>query len=472
MKSGYPEFVETSVLQRGTDLAPLTRTISSMKPIRSHSREAFARANRYIPGGVNSPARAFGGVGGEPVFIARGEGPYLFDIDGNQYLDYVASWGPLILGHAHPRVVRAVEETLRRGSTFGAPTELETQLAEMIVDAMPSMEMVRLVSSGTEASMSAIRLARGFTGRDKIIKFAGCYHGHVDSLLVQAGSSATTLGVPNSPGVPQGCTADTLVLRYNDGDALASSFQEYGAQIAAVILEPVVGNMGLVRPREEFLDQLRELTERHGAVLIYDEVITGFRLAYGGAQQLLHQMPDLTILGKIVGGGLPVGAYGGRADIMKHVMPAGPVFQAGTLSGNPLAMAAGIATLQELRDHPPYSRMERLADLLTRGLSQAASSCNLPHQLPRVGSMWTLFFNAAPVTDYDSARQSNTKRFAQFFWGMLDRGYYLPCSQFEAAFLSAVHTEPQVKQTIAAATEVFRQIGNEMTNAQCPMTEE
>jgi glutamate-1-semialdehyde 2,1-aminomutase len=429
-----------------------------MKPMRSHSHEAYDRACRYIPGGVNSPARAFGGVGGEPVFIARGEGPYLFDIDGNQYVDYVGSWGPLILGHAHPRVVRGVEEALRRGATFGAPTELETQLAELIIDAVPSMEMVRMVSSGTEASMSAIRLARGFTGRDKIIKFAGCYHGHVDSLLVQAGSSATTLGVPNSPGVPAGCTADTIVLRYNDWDGVARAFAEHGPQLAAAIVEPVVGNMGLVRPREGFLEQLRELTERHGAVLIYDEVMTGFRLAYGGAQQLYHQMPDLTILGKIVGGGLPVGAFGGRADIMSQVMPAGPVFQAGTLSGNPLAMAAGIATLSELRDRPPYTRLERLGETLAGGISAAAAVNNLPHQIARAGSMWTLFFNAAAVTDYDTARQSDTGSYARFFWGMLDRGFYLPCSQFEAAFLSAAHTEQHVKHTIAAASEVLAEM--------------
>src|SRR6266478_2174725 len=328
------------------------------------SREAFDRACRVIPGGVNSPARAFGAVGGSPPFIARGEGPFLFDIDGNQYLDYVGSWGPLILGHAPPKVIRAVEETARRGMSFGAPTELETELAELIVDAVPSMEMVRFVSSGTEAVMSAIRLARGFTGRDVIVKFAGCYHGHVDSLLVQAGSSATTLGVPTSPGVPRGCTNDTLVLRYNDAQALADTFRDNGDRIAAVILEPVVGNMGVVEPKLEFLTELRRLTEQHGALLIYDEVIAGFRLAYGGAQQVYHEMPDLTIFGKIVGGGLPVGAYGGREDVMKHVMPAGPVFQAGTLSGNPLAMAAGLATLQELRDHPPYGLLEEVGKRL------------------------------------------------------------------------------------------------------------
>jgi glutamate-1-semialdehyde 2,1-aminomutase len=426
-----------------------------MKPIRSRSRDAYERACRVIPGGVNSPARAFGAVGGQPLFIARGEGPYLFDVDGNQYLDYVGSWGPLILGHAHPRVVRAVEEALHRGASFGAPTEAETRLAEVIIDALPSVEMVRFVSSGTEASMSAIRLARGFTGRDVIVKFAGCYHGHVDSLLVQAGSSATTLGVPTSPGVPTGCTADTLVLRYNDADGLAEAFRQHGERIAAVMVEPIVGNMGLVQPRQEFLHELRRLTEHRGALLIYDEVITGFRVSFGGAQQLYRQMPDLTVLGKTVGGGLPVGAYGGRADIMKQVMPAGPVFQAGTLSGNPLAMAAGLATLEELRDHPPYARLEQLGRLLADGLSQAAGELRLPHQAARVGSMWTLFFNPEPVVDYDVARRSDTARFARFFWAMLDRGIYLPCSQFEAAFLSTAHTEQHVAQTLAAAREAL-----------------
>jgi glutamate-1-semialdehyde 2,1-aminomutase len=429
-----------------------------MKLTRIRSREAYQRACRVLPGGVNSPARAFGAVGGQPLFIARGEGPYLFDVDGNQYLDYVGSWGPLMLGNAHPRVVHAIEETLRRGATFGAPTELETRLAELIISAVPSIEMVRMVSSGTEASMSAIRLARGFTGRDKVVKFAGCYHGHVDSLLVQAGSSATTLGVPTSPGVPQGCTADTLVLRYNDEAQLADAFRTHGQQIAGVILEPVVGNMGVVRPHPEFLAEVRRLTERSGALLIYDEVMTGFRVAYGGAQEIYHQMPDLTVLGKIVGGGLPVGAYGGRADIMKRVLPAGPVFQAGTLSGNPLAMAAGLATLEELRDRPPYARLDQLGGLLADGLSRAAADTNLPHQLARVGSMWTLFFNSEPVQDYDAARRSDTDRFARFFWAMLDRGIYLPCSQFEAAFLSAVHSEQHVAQTVMAAREALAEI--------------
>jgi glutamate-1-semialdehyde 2,1-aminomutase len=360
-----------------------------------------------------------------------------------------------MLGHCHPRVVQAVSEALARGATFGAPTELETQLADLICALVPSIEMVRMVSSGTEASMSAIRLARGFTGRDVIVKFAGCYHGHVDSLLVSAGSSATTLGVPNSPGVPKGCVADTLVLRFNDVEDLRKAFQEKEDKIAGVILEPVVGNMGLVLPRAEFLVELRRLTHRHGALLIYDEVMTGFRLALGGAQELFGQKPDLTVLGKIVGGGLPVGAYGGRADIMKKVMPAGPVFQAGTLSGNPLAMAAGLATLQELREHPPYERLERLGQKLQDGLGAAARNSKLQHQIARAGSMWTLFFTDAPVTDYDSAKKCDTARFGRFFWAMLERGIYLPCSQFEAAFLSAAHTEEQIEQTIAAAREAL-----------------
>jgi glutamate-1-semialdehyde 2,1-aminomutase len=425
---------------------------------RSRSQQAFTRACQAIPGGVNSPARAFGAVGGNPIFIARGEGPYLYDIDGNRYLDYVGSWGPLILGHCHPRVVKAVNEANLKGASFGAPTELETQLAELIIELVPSIEMVRMVSSGTEASMSAIRLARGFTGRDVIVKFAGCYHGHVDSLLVAAGSSATTLGVPSSPGVPKGCTNDTLVLRFNDVAGLREAFQARGDKIAGVILEPVVGNMGLVVPTSDFLKELRQLTEKHGAVLIYDEVMTGFRLAIGGAQELYQQKPDVTVLGKIVGGGLPVGAYGGRADIMKKIMPAGPVFQAGTLSGNPLAMAAGLATLQELKEHPPYARLEQLGRTLADGLRQAAAKAGVPHQVAQVGSMWTLFFAAEPVTDYDAAKKADTARFGKFFWAMMERGVYLPCSQFEAAFLSAVHTDEHVKQTVAAAAESMQAI--------------
>jgi glutamate-1-semialdehyde 2,1-aminomutase len=387
---------------------------------RGRSLKVFQRACQLMPGGVNSPARAFGAVGGSPIFIDRGEGAYLIDVDGNRYLDFVGSWGPLLLGHNHPRVTAAVEAALRKGATFGAPTELESQLAELIVELVPSIEMVRMVSSGTEASMSAIRLARGFTGRDVIVKFAGCYHGDVAGLV--------------------------------------EAFQVHGSRIAGVILEPVVGNMGLVVPSAEFLAELRRLTLHHGALLIFDEVMTGFRLALGGAQELFQQAPDLTVLGKIVGGGLPVGAYGGRADIMSRVMPAGPVFQAGTLSGNPLAMAAGLATLMELKERPPYVRLEQLGQLLGTGLQQAARQASVPHSFARVGSMWTLFFNPAPVTDYEVAKRSDTKRFARFFWALMDRGIYLPCSQFEAAFLSTAMTEQHVQQTIAAAREALAEI--------------
>lgn len=422
------------------------------------SEAAFERAWQLIPGGVNSPARAFGGVGGKPIFIARGEGPYLFDLDGNRYLDFIGSWGPLILGHCHPRVVAAVNDAMAKGATFGAPTEAESDLAELISKLMPSMEMVRMVSSGTEAAMSVIRLARGATGRDVIVKFAGCYHGHVDSLLVAAGSSATTLGVPSSPGVPKGCTADTLVLKYNDVAALQEAFAAKGDTIAGVILEPVVGNMGLVIPSREFLGELRRLTQHHGALLIYDEVMTGFRLSIGGVQGLYSQTPDLTILGKIVGGGLPVGAYGGRREIMKKVMPAGPVFQAGTLSGNPLAMAAGLATLRELRDNPPYEHLETLGKLIEAELPKLCEARSIPHQFARVGSMWTLFFTPTPVKDYETAKTSDTARFARFFWAMMRRGVYLPCSQFEAAFLSAPMTTSQIRETLAAANEALGEL--------------
>ncbi len=425
---------------------------------RPHSAAAFERAKRLIPGGVNSPARAFGAVGGHPIFIARAEGPYLYDLDGHSYLDFVGSWGPAILGHAHPAVVEAAAAALHRGATYGAPCELESELAELVIAAVPSIEMVRFVSSGTEATMSAIRLARGFTGRDRIIKFAGCYHGHADSLLVAAGSSALTHGVPSSPGVPAGCTRDTLVLEYNDCDALRDTFRTHGDHIAAVIVEPVVGNMGLVVPTPEFRQELRRLTLHYGAVLIYDEVMTGFRLAYGGAQELFGDAADLTTLGKILGGGLPVGAYGGRSDIMKHVMPAGPVFQAGTLSGNPVAMAAGIATLKELRRSPPYRYLESLGAALEHGLQAAVQRSGLPARVQRLGSMWTLFFTDQPVTNYRTAKTADTRRFARFFWEMMDRGYYLPCSQFEAAFLSAAMTPEQIQQTVAAAAEALEAV--------------
>jgi glutamate-1-semialdehyde 2,1-aminomutase len=427
-----------------------------MKRERSH--KSFERARQLMPGGVNSPARAFGGVGGEPIVVERGEGPYLWDVDGNRYIDYVGSWGPLILGHAYPDVVAAVEEAARRGTSFGCPTEAENDLAELIVEAVPSIEKVRLVNSGTEATMSAIRLARGFTGRDVIVKFAGNYHGHVDSLLVAAGSSAATLAVPNSPGVTAGTSRDTLVLQYNDVSGLDAGFAEHGKRIAGVIFEPVVGNMGVVVPSQDFLQALRQLTWQHGALLICDEVMTGFRVAYGGAQQLLNVEPDLTTLGKIVGGGLPVGAYGGRAEIMDHVLPAGKVFQAGTLSGNPLATAAGCAMLRALRDDPPYERLEKLSARLEAGLREAAAAAEAPHQVARVGSMMTLFFANAPVRDWPTASRCDTERFGKWFWGMLNRDVYLPCSQFEALFVSAAHGEKEINATLAAAREVLAEV--------------
>ena len=370
---------------------------------REKSHLAFDRAKKLMPGGVNSPARAFGGVGGEPIFIDRGDGAYLFDIDGNRYIDYVLSWGPMILGHAHPLVTLAMETALHKGTSFGAPTEAENELAERIIAAVPSVEKVRLVNSGTEATMSAIRLARGYTGRSMIAKFAGNYHGHVDSLLVAAGSSAATLGVPNSPGVTEGTTRDTLILQYNDVPGLESAFSQYGSNIAGVIVEPIVGNMGCVPGKPEFLQALRALTLRHGALLIFDEVMSGFRVAFGGAQSLLGVKPDLTTLGKIVGGGLPVGAYGGRADIMDHILPAGKVFQAGTLSGNPLATAAGIATLKILRDTNPYAHLQRLTERLAKGLMDAAAASGVPVSIGMCGAMMTLFFSPEQILGLDRA---------------------------------------------------------------------
>jgi glutamate-1-semialdehyde 2,1-aminomutase len=426
---------------------------------RHRSHEAFARARTLIPGGVNSPARAFGGVGGEPIFFAAAQGQHLTDIDGTTYLDYIGSWGPMILGHRHPRVVAAIERALATGTSYGAPTEAESRLAELIVSAVPAIEKVRMVSSGTEAAMSAVRLARGFTGRDLIVKFAGNYHGHADSLLVSAGSAAATLGVPDSPGVTAGTARDTLVLEYNEAEPLADLFRTRGDRIAAVLLEPVVGNMGLVVPRPEFLAAIRDLTRRHGALMVCDEVMTGFRLAFGGAQALLGIDPDLTTLGKIVGGGLPLGAYGGRADVMDHVLPAGKVFQAGTLSGNPLAVAAGTATLEELRDRDPYAALDRLGARLEAGFRRVAADAGVTAWVARVGSMMTIFFQRGdepvPVTGWTTASQSDTGRYASFFWGMIDRGIYLPCSQYEALFFSTCHTEADIDRTIAAAAETL-----------------
>jgi glutamate-1-semialdehyde 2,1-aminomutase len=426
---------------------------------RQQSHAAFAAARRLIPGGVNSPARAFGSVGGEPIFFQRADGQWLTDIDGNRYLDYIGSWGPMILGHRHPRVVAAIEAALATGTSYGAPTEAETGLAELIVAAVPSIEKVRLVSSGTEAAMSAVRLARGFTGREKIVKFAGNYHGHGDSLLVAAGSSAATLGVPDSPGVTAGTARDTIVLEYNEPEDLEAAFRAEGDAIAAVLLEPVVGNMGLVRPTAEFLEVARRQTLEHGALLVFDEVMTGFRLAFGGAQEILGVTPDVTVLGKIVGGGLPLAAYGGRADVMNHVLPAGKVFQAGTLAGNPLAVAAGTATLEILRDEPPYEGLERHAAALEAGFRKAADRAGLTVWLARVGSMLTMFFQsgpaAEPVRGWRTASRSDRDRYADFFWGMIDRGVYLPCSQYEALFLSAAHTADDIATTVAAAEEVL-----------------
>ncbi|MBX3451742.1 MAG: glutamate-1-semialdehyde 2,1-aminomutase [Planctomycetaceae bacterium] len=426
-----------------------------MPLIHDRSHEIFAKAQTLIPGGVNSPARAFGAVGGTPVVMLRGDGPYLYDVDGNQYLDYIGSWGPHILGHRHPQVIEAIHRAVDLGTSFGAPCELENELAELVIDAIPSIELVRMVNSGTEATMSAIRVARGFTGRDLIVKFAGCYHGHVDSLLVKAGSGALTLGTPSSPGIPAGCTDATLVLEYNDCDQLETVFRERGDQIACVILEPVVGNMGTVIPDTEFLQTLRRVCDESGAVLIFDEVMTGFRLAYGGAQSRLGVTPDMTTLGKILGGGLPVGAYGGRRDIMQTVSPLGPVYQAGTLSGNPVAMASGIATLRVLKETNPYPQLDDYTNWLTSGLSSMAAKHGIPHQIPQIGSMFTLFFNDQPVRNYNDAVRSNTKQFAAYFHEMLERGIYLACSQFEANFASAVLTQDDLNRTLQAADEAL-----------------
>ncbi len=424
---------------------------------RTKSQALFLQAQASIPGGVNSPARAFRSVGGNPVFIERGEGSRLYDADGNSYLDFIGSWGPLILGHRPPAVIAALKQVLDTGTSFGAPTEREIEIAELICELVPSIEMVRLVNSGTEATMSALRVARGFTGRDLTVKFEGCYHGHVDSLLVKAGSGLATLGISDSAGVPQSCSETTLPLPFNSVEAVEQCFQERGAQIACVIVEPVVGNMGCVPPQPGYLEALREITQRHGALLIFDEVMTGFRVALGGAQSLYQVTPDLTTMGKIIGGGLPVGAYGGRQDVMHKVAPLGPVYQAGTLSGNPLAVAAGLAALRELKASPDlYERLDRNAARLTSGIAQAAREANVPVTINRVGSMFTVFFGDAEVTDFASASRSDTSRFGAFFRGMLDEGVYLPCSQFEAAFLSAAHTEQDIDETIAAAAKTFR----------------
>ena len=421
----------------------------------SRSEQLFRRAQAVIPGGVNSPVRAFRAVGGQPVFIQRGEGSHIWDADGREYIDYVGSWGPLIFGHRPPEVMKALEAILETGTSFGAPTEREVELAELITRFFPSVEKVRLVNSGTEATMSAIRLARGFTARDRIIKFDGCYHGHGDSLLVKAGSGVATLGLPDSPGVPKSLAELTTVLPFNNPDALKSEFERRGNDIACVIVEPVVGNMGCVPPLAGYLELLRDLTKRSGTVLIFDEVMTGFRVALGGAQQRYGIQPDITTLGKIIGGGLPVGAYGGRTEIMNRIAPAGPIYQAGTLSGNPLAVAAGLATLRRLEKENPYARLESLGSQLEHGLIQAAAAAGVPVRVNRSGSMFTLFFTSRDVTDFESAKTCDSERFNKFFHAMLGQGVYLPPSQFKAAFISAAHTDADIERTIEAAKKAL-----------------
>ena len=417
----------------------------------SHSHTLYQEAQQLLPGGVNSPVRAFRGVGGEPIFIDSARGPYLFDVDGNRYLDYVQSWGPMILGHAHASVVEAVIQASKRGFSFGAPTEAESELAKMVIESVPSIEMVRFVNSGTEATMSALRLARAYTGRHKIIKFSGCYHGHADMLLVQAGSGVATMGLPDSPGVPPEATGNTLIAPYNDIEAVEMLFDTYPTEIAAVIVEPVAANMGLVLPQPGFLEQLRSLTKAYGALLIFDEVMTGFRVALGGMQERVGITPDLTCLGKIIGGGLPVGAYGGRREIMEQVAPLGAMYQAGTLSGNPLAMAAGIATLTEMRKPGQYEELERKSQMLGNGLERVKNETGVELQFARIGAMFCLYFTGQPVTDYASAKSSDTASFAQYFWNMLARGIYLPPSQFEACFISLALDDEMIEETIESA---------------------
>jgi glutamate-1-semialdehyde 2,1-aminomutase len=421
----------------------------------SRSRQLFAEALALLPGGVDSPARAFRAVGGQPLFIERGEGPCLFDVDGNRYLDYVLSWGPLILGHAHPRVVAALDEAARRGTSFGAPSPLEVELARAVRRFMPAIEMIRFVNSGTEATMSALRLARAFTGRPKIVKFEGCYHGHADGLLVRAGSGVATLGLPDSPGVPAAAAHDTLVARFNSLDSVQQLFESNQGQVAAVIVEPVAGNMGVVPPGNGFLAGLRELTSRQGALLIFDEVMTGFRVHLGGAQALYGVRPDLTTLGKVIGGGLPVGAYGGRREIMEMVAPSGPVYQAGTLSGNPLTMTAGIETLKILATAGEWEAVETAASRLVDGLAAAAEEAEVSAQITRVGTMFTLFFAEERPRDWESVCACDTDRYAAFFRSMLSQGVYLPPSQFEAAFLSTAHETPAIEGTVRAARQAF-----------------
>ena len=425
---------------------------------RTKSEQLFEQAQKYIPGGVNSPVRSFLAVGGTPAFLARGQGSRVWDVDGNEYIDYLGSWGPLVLGHAHPAVVDAVKEAAEKGTSFGAPVEQEVALATLICQALPSVEMVRLVNSGTEACMSAIRLARAFTGRNKVVKFAGCYHGHADGLLVKAGSGAMTHGIPTSAGVPESYASETLVAEYNQLSTVEAAFASFPTDIAAIIVEPVAGNMGVVPPAAGFLEGLRRLTADNGALLIFDEVITGFRISYGGAQGLFGVSPDITCLGKIIGGGLPVGAYGGRREIMERVAPLGDMYQAGTLSGNPLAVAAGVAALDELKQPDVYARLDAMAQRLTDGLSQVFNRAEVPSTINRVGSMFTGFFNPGPVDTLAQVEQSDVSAYGRYFHAMLDRGVYLAPSQFEAGFISLAHTEDDIDRTIAVAEAALKQL--------------
>ncbi|MBJ6752731.1 glutamate-1-semialdehyde 2,1-aminomutase [Geomonas anaerohicana] len=422
----------------------------------SRSSQLFQQALKSIPGGVNSPVRAFRSVGSDPLFIKSASGPMIFDEDGNGYIDYVGSWGPMIVGHCHPKVVDAIKKAAESGASFGAPTELEITLAEMVIKAVPSIEMVRMVSSGTEATMSAIRLSRGYTGRDNILKFSGCYHGHSDSLLVKAGSGLATFGVPDSPGVPADLAKHTLTATYNDLDSVRALVAANKGTIACVIVEPVAGNMGTVPPQEGFLEGLREICTEEGIVLIFDEVMSGFRVAYGGAQERFGITPDLTTLGKIIGGGLPVGAFGGKKEIMSQLSPAGGVYQAGTLSGNPLAMTAGIETLKLLQEPGFYEKLEEKSKFVAEGIAKAAKDAGFPLYSTRVGSMFCGFFSKEPVYNWDSAAKCDTKAFATYFRGMLEEGVYLACSQFETAFVGAAHTEKDLEKTIAAAAKCFK----------------
>jgi glutamate-1-semialdehyde 2,1-aminomutase len=419
------------------------------------SAALFERARNYISGGVNSPVRACGSVGAAPLFIERASGSRIYDVDGREYIDYVSSWGPMIAGHAHPSVVEAIEGAARKGTSYGAPTEAEIEMAKLIVTAFPSIDMVRMVNSGTEATMSAIRLARGFTGREKIIKFEGCYHGHVDSLLVKAGSGVATLGIPGSPGIPGPFAEMTVTVPYNDIESFQSAVDIHGDTIACVIVEPIAGNMGVLPPRPGFLEKLRTITRERGIILIFDEVITGFRVTYGGFQNLADIEPDLTCLGKIIGGGLPVGAFGGRREIMETLAPLGPVYQAGTLSGNPLAMAAGIATLKILSEKKVYNELERKTSYLSEEAGKLFEKAGIPHRLNRVGSMFTLFFAGEDVADFGSAAKSDTERFARYFVGMRENGIYIAPSQFEASFISLAHTDEDIEMTLDACKKAM-----------------